>query len=116
MKAKVQYNDFIGTVAADLSDYYFNSINEYLKQHYPFFDWNRYFCIGCEFFTSYGQYLSVSFICRDLIDKKLHRLLPENEFSLEVFFELFKRFSIVLGNGIEDEDVVIDDTPIILKH
>ena len=38
MEASVQYNDFTGTAAADISDYYLNSMNEYLKRRYPSFD------------------------------------------------------------------------------
>ncbi|MBP3211285.1 MAG: hypothetical protein J6M41_01785 [Prevotella sp.] len=105
MKAKVQYNDFVGSAAADISDYYHNSINDYLQKHYPEFEWERYYCIGCEFFASYGQYPSVHFICKDLNDSKYYRLTPEDGLSLEEFFELFKRFSIVVGNGIENIEV-----------
>ena len=52
MKAYVQYNDFLGTAAADISDYttlekYLNGINV---------DTNRYHPIGAKFYTSYGDY------------------------------------------------------------
>lgn len=96
MKAKVQYNDLVGTAAADISDFYLNSLNDYLKQRYPNFDWNRYYCVGCSFYASYGQYASVSFICNDKIESKYCRISPSKEFTLQDFFELFKRFSIVM--------------------
>lgn len=35
MKAKVQYNDLVGTAAADISDYYRNSLQVYLKATFP---------------------------------------------------------------------------------
>lgn len=115
MKASVQYNDFTGTAAADISDYYLNSMNEYLKRRYPCFDWERYYCIGVEFYASYGQYPSVNFICRDLKDFKHYLLQPQKEFSLEEFFELFKRFSIVIGiNNITEIEVDEAENPIII--
>ncbi len=102
MIAKVQYDDFKGTAAADISDYYLNSINEFLKKKYPSFDWQRYYCVGCELYTSYGQYPSIYFICHDSADGKHYLLQPQKEYSLEEFFELFKRFSVVIGESIED--------------
>lgn len=116
MEASVQYNDFTGTAAADISDYYLNSMNEYLKRRYPSFDWERYYCVGCEFYASYGQYPSVFFICQDANDSNHHLLRPEKDFSLEEFFELFKRFSIVIGrNNIGEVEIDEAEDPIILK-
>ena len=113
MKAKVQYNDYVGTAAADISDYYMNSLNKYLQQSYPRFDWNRFHCVGCEFFASYGQYLTVRFICKDEETGCYRSMLPKEALTLEQFFNLFKRFSIVMGEGIEsieletEEDIVL---------
>lgn len=109
MKAKVQYNDLVGTAAADISDFYLNSLNEFLKQRFPNFDWGRYYCLGCKFYTSYGQYPSISFICRDIEDATFHLLQPDEEYSIEEFFNLFKRFSIVIGTGIESIEVNEDE-------
>lgn len=102
MIAKVQYNDLVGTAAADISDYYMNSLNEFLSKRFANFDQERYVCEGCEFFTSYGQYPSVRFICRDIKQSTYHLFQPEKDFSLVEFFELFKRFSIVIGKSVED--------------
>ncbi len=114
MKAKVQYNDFIGTAAADISDYYLNSLNEYLEKRYSNYDSERYYCVGCEFYTSYGQYPSVRFVCRDIENNSYHQFRPEQEFSLVDFFELFKRFSIVIGQGIDNIEIDENEN-IILK-
>ena len=72
--------------------------------------------MGCEFYASYGQYPSVYFICRDANDSNHHLLRPEKDFSLEEFFELFKRFSIVIGrNNIGEVEIDEAEDPIILK-
>jgi len=115
MKAKVQYNDFVGTAAADISDYYLNSLNDYLEKMYSNYDSKKYYCVGCEFYTSYGQYPSVRFICRDMEKNSYHQFQPEQDISLVDFFELFKRFSIVIGQGIENIGVDEDEN-IILKN
>lgn len=105
MKAKVQYDDLVGTAAADISDYYMNSLNEYLTKKYSNFDGKKYYCIGCEFYTSYGQYPSVRFICRDIKNNTYHQFQLEQDISLVEFFELFKRFSMVIGQGIGEIEV-----------
>lgn len=105
MKAKVQYNDMTGTAAADISDYYLNSLNEYLSKKYSNFCSEKYYCVGCEFYTSYGQYPSVRFICRDIKNNTYQQFQSDQDFSLVEFFELFKRFSIVLGQSIEDVEI-----------
>lgn len=110
MKAKVQYNDLVGTAAADISDFYLNSLNDYLKQHFPNVDWERYYCVGCSFYASYGQYPNVTFICNDKKESKYCRLSPSKEYTLQEFFELFKRFSIVITTeGLVDIDIDEND-------
>jgi hypothetical protein len=41
MKATVQYNDLVGTAAADISDFYNNSLQEYLQKRFPKYDSGR---------------------------------------------------------------------------
>lgn len=38
MKATVQYNDLVGTAAADISDFYNYSLQEYLQKRFPKYD------------------------------------------------------------------------------
>lgn len=114
MKAKVQYNDIVGTAAADISDYYLNSLTEYLKSNFKNFDSGRYTCVGCEFYASYGQYPNVYFVCKDNKDSSYRIFKPNKEYTLEDFFEMFKRFSITIGNNIENVNVV-DNEPIELS-
>ena len=111
MKAKVQYNDIVGTAAADISDFVNNDMQAYLVQTYPSYDANRYKCRGYSFYVSQGMRASVEFICYDTQEKKFARLTPINKvISLENAFEMFKRFNIVLGKDIEEvnEDELID--------
>lgn len=108
MKAKVQYNDLVGTAAADVSDNYRNSIQVYLKDTFPRFDDDRYRCDGCYIFTSEGsKKATIRFICYDNKEDKFVYFIPMKEYSLHDIVAIFKRFSIVVGNGIEN--VVIND-------
>ena len=116
MKAEVQYNDLVGTAAADISDFYLNSLNEYLRKNYPNFNWDRYYCVGCGFYASYGQYPSVYFLCKDEVESIYCQLSPTEELSLQEFFELFKRFSIVItAKGYENIEIDENANPIELK-
>lgn len=116
MKAQVQYNDLVGTTAADISDYYLNSLNKYLEKRYPNFESEKYFCVGCELYTSYGQYPYVRFICRDVNDSTYHKFKPESDLSLMQFFELFKRFSIVIGRNIDEVEIDENEQPFVLSE
>lgn len=50
MKATVQYNDLVGTAAADISDFYNNSLHAYLQKRFPKYASGRFSCIGCDIF------------------------------------------------------------------
>lgn len=117
MKASVQYNDFKGTAAADISDH--NSLNDFIQNRGV--DVERYNAVGATFYSGYNDFLSVSFICLDnelsTDQKKIYVTLNfENEINYNEFFDLFKRFNVVIkerfGNleNIEIEDnITIDD-------
>ena len=47
MIASVQYNDLIGTAAADIADGYMNSLQKYLMDTYVKYNSERYVCRGC---------------------------------------------------------------------
>lgn len=61
MKASVQYNDFIGTSAADISDH--TNLNEFLASRGV--DTDRYNAIGASFYVGYSDFFSASIICID---------------------------------------------------
>lgn len=96
MKADVQYNDYIGTAAADMSDFDCNSILSYLKQK----DINddRYEFLGISFYASGDAGgASFDFICRDKEDGTVKNFAFEKEQSVDEFLKFFKRFNVVLG-------------------
>jgi hypothetical protein len=117
MKASVQYNDFKGTAAADISDH--TSLNNFIENRGV--DINRYKAIGAEFYSGYSDYFSASFICEDKelsTEQKKHfvGINFENDISKDEFFELFKRFNVVIKErfgGLEnleiEEVITIDD-------
>lgn len=68
MIASVQYNDLIGTAAADIADGYMNSLQKYLMDTYEKYNSERYVCRGCTIYIG-GQRncptVSLNFLCWD---------------------------------------------------
>lgn len=93
MKASVQYNDYLGTAAADASD--FGSLGAYLKGRGV--DTERYWPVGVELDAGNDGYVSLGFIC---LDKKRNdqavKVCFESKDKLEDFIGLFKRLNVVL--------------------
>ncbi len=95
MKADVQYNDFVGTSAADISDN--TNLKTFLKDRGV--DTDRYEAIGSKFFSHYNDF-NASIIC---IDKEksegdnLHivSISFENDFDKREYFNLFKRYEVI---------------------
>ena len=114
MKATVQYNDLVGTAAADISDFYNNSLQEYLQKRFPKYDSRRFSCVGCDvFFGGQGANLGIiTFICLDKVENKYVRMRSQNEWTVEEVISVFKRLSIVIGKGIHeietDGSIVLD--------
>ena len=108
MIAKVQYNDLRGTAAADVSDFYRNSLQTYLTDSYKSYDGNRYYCEG---FTLWGgdssKTVNVGFICHDKKEGKYVKFV--DDYSYDRLFQLFKRFSVVMGTHIDDIEVSDND-------
>lgn len=118
MKANAQYNDFVGTSAADISD--FGNLNDFLKKRNV--DTDRYNAVGASFYGGQNNFFTASIICVDnelsSSDKKhVVKLFFETGITQSEFFGLFKRFSVQVVNKyggyseleIEDE-ITIDDT------
>lgn len=112
MKAKVQYNDFVGTAAADISDFHNNSIEDFLVKEFPKYDKQRYDCKGCTINIS-GQLpspiVSIHFVCFDKEEMKYVRLCPLKDMKFDDVFSLFKRFNVVIGKDMEDIEVKDED-------
>lgn len=111
MKADVQYNDFVGTAAADISDH--TDLNKYLESKGV--DINRYNSIGVRFYSSYNFSFSASIICIDKkksTAEKQHIVLVsfEKNIDRDDFFDLFKRFNVVITSQFGDyENKEIDE-------
>jgi hypothetical protein len=117
MKATVQYNDFIGTAAADISDH--TDLNKFLASRG--IDTDRYKAIGASFYSGYSDFFSAAIICIDRqqsteSNKFITKISFEDEFDREEFFDLFKRFNVVIstthGNYSElevKEEITFDD-------
>ena len=113
MKASVQYNDFVGSAAADVSDFYHSSLQNYLIKSYEQYDGDRFDCKGCTIFVS-GQHEepkgNIAFVCFDKVENKYVKFCPYVDLSLNEIFSLFKRFEIVIGKkDIEGIEVANDD-------
>lgn len=107
MKANVQYNDLCGTAAADVSDFYHNSLQTYLTDSYKSYDRERYYCIGITMWASdCSKTVNVGFVCRDNKEEKYVKFVPE-DYTFDRLFELFKRFNVVMGSDIEN--VAVND-------
>ena len=102
MKASVQYNDIIGTVAADVSDWYSNSLQCFLKKSFAAYDADRYSCRGCTAYIGGSEKVYVSFICLDRESNEFVKFRSQQSWSFEDFFNLFKRFEIVIGKDISE--------------
>lgn len=115
MKAQVQYNDFKGTVAADISDH--TNLIEYLKDRGV--DTEKYTPVGIDFYSSdYGldkNAVYFSIICEDINTGKLVKIKDEEDQTFQDFIRLFKRFHVLLSQSkyleydLQDEPIYIED-------
>lgn len=114
MIASVQYNDLRGTAAADVSDGCMNSLQNYLKENFNEYDSERYFCRGCTLWFGNGRRstsISMRFLCFDRENEKFVGLCPEQDFTFDEVFNMFKRFEIVMG--IDVNEIEIDESEMI---
>lgn len=113
MKANVQYNDFRGTTAADISD--FIVLEDYLKN--KGLDIEKYTPIGIRFYSNYDS-ISVDFICidRECEEEKAIRICFEKEMNINEFLNLFKRFEVILIKERFAKCELVDDSIIIREQ
>ena len=110
MIASTQYNDLRGTAAADVSDFYMNSLQNYLEKTYEKYDGTRYFCTGFTMWaTDSGSKVNVCFVCYDKNESKNVIFEPIKEYTFEETFALFKRFNVVIGTDISEVEVPDED-------
>ncbi len=97
MKADTQYNDFLGTAAADISDH--TTLEVFLKEKGV--DTKRYEAIGVSFYCGYDSFFTASIICIDNnksteTDKHVTSIDFKEDISNTEFFKLFKRFNVMV--------------------
>ena len=110
MIADVQYNDLRGTAAADVSDFYRNSLQSYLESTFKSYDPKRYYCIGCTIWAGEsGNRVNVEYVCYDKQEGKHVVFEPSKEYTFEETFAMFKRFNVVIGTDINEVEVSSDD-------
>ena len=105
MKAKTWYDDYIGTVAADISDYLDKEcLNTLIPRNVP--DFERYTVVGFEFYARYEEMI-FALLCRDMQAGDDGSLVAvEVNCDLSSFFNLFKRFNLnLLPRGYEESAV-----------
>jgi len=115
MRACVQYNDLIGSTAADVADWYYNSLQQYLESTFESFDGERFSCRGCTAYIGERNAVSVNFICLDKTTGQFVKFHTEEWWNTDEFFALFKRFEIVIGKDIDEVEVDESRESIILK-
>lgn len=117
MKADVQYNDYIGTAAADISDH--TDLKAFLQSRKV--DTKRFDPIGASFYHGYNDFFSMSIICTDrdkstTVNPYIVKIHFESAITHEEFFNLFKRFNVIVTikhggyqDNIINEELVFDD-------
>lgn len=108
MKADVQYNDFRGQVAADISDYLGQKSGDHLESIGKYFklDETRFKIVGLSIYGTENIYISL--IC---VDKEKSTVDKEHIVSMSVDLDegkeilsiLFKRLHIVLHDKFDDK-------------
>lgn len=112
MKASVQYDDYVGTCAADIND--FQNLEDILKE------WNvdtgRFFPVGVTFFSGSSGHVFLSILCEDKQrnDGKIVKISYDRDpgYSAQEVVNLFKRFEVILTTeGLQDRELV--DEPVV---
>ncbi len=106
MKADVQYNDFTGTAAADISDYLGSKYGDHLESFAKYFkiDENRFKIIGISIYGTDNFYISL--LCVDKQKSKndkeyIVKMSVEIENEKDILDILFKRLHIVLHSKFD---------------
>lgn len=110
MKASVQYGDFNGTSAADISDH--ENLEEVLKRLN--IDTDQYKPVGARFYFGYSDFFSGHIIARDnsrSTENEPYLVQFELGFDRDEFFDMFKRLDVVFESRFEDfRNFEVNDT------
>lgn len=108
MKADVQYNDFVGTAAADISDFLGSKYGDNLESFGKYFkiDETRFKVIGISIYGT--DSFSISFLCIDKLKSTeekeyLVSMSIDIENEKDILHFLFKRLHIVLHSKFDNK-------------
>lgn len=110
MKADVQYNDFIGTSAADIND--FQNLYQFLES--KGIDTKRYKPIGVNFYTGDTEdFVLLNIICIDNNgDREKAVKIQVEDVTIQDVVLLFKRLDVVLSQR-DYVDYELVDNPVL---
>lgn len=103
MKASVQYCDFKGTSAADISDH--ENLEKILNR--IGIDTDKYEPIGAKFYFGYSDFFSGQIIALDKSkssENEPYAVEIELGFNRDEFFDMFKRLNVVLVSRFSKHD------------
>lgn len=113
MKAKVQYDDYTGTTAADRSDLFIEMPGEMSQIIFDRFniplDGNDYQFVGI---SANAIKVDDAYVTLYLKNKTTHEVVKviRNSVSLQQVLDLFKRFEFQVGSHLEDiDDSIIEE-------
>ena len=108
MKAKVQYNDFVGTSAADISDGL--KLEDVLTEGGV--DTERFTPVGASFFAGDTGHCHFSILCTDATrdDDKIVKVsyYKDSNFSIQNVMNMFKRFEVIVTTEGHVEKELVD--------
>ena len=105
MKASVQYNDYIGTTAADRSDYLETHISQLTEIIVNTFEIpvgaDDYEYVGVSVYGIEVEDVCATFLFRNKKTKELVKYF-KSSVVMQSILNLFKRFEFQIGNHLED--------------
>lgn len=97
MKATLTHEDLQGTVAAEVTENYHHSLQEYMEKHLQGFDTQRYYCRGCRIGWKKGQErFTLQFACFDKAERHYVLFVTDDQ-PLTELPQIFTEMQIVLG-------------------
>ena len=105
MKASVQYNDYLGTTAADRSDYLETNISQLTEIIINSFkipvETNDYEYVGVSVYGTDVEDVSATFYFRNKETKEFVKFF-KSSVAMQMVLNLFKRFEFQVGTHLED--------------
>jgi len=104
-EASVQYNDFKGTAAADISD--FSNLNQFAETYG--INPKNYVPQGISLYCGYDNFVHVSLLCEDIENSNKLISISLPEMSISEFLKQFKRLHIMLFKNFYNPEKEIEE-------